>query len=140
MNCTSWKSSWMKRREASRKVQEASRKETSEYRQMSSNAYGNFSFILQLGSRMLRTVKTLNKHAVLFTLFLREQAGFVSFGTNWRAEVDDEPQNLFSQQNSTGRPVLRYGLPSYTKTHLLDFCCSIKDTQAFKHQQAFPAC
>lgn len=71
MNCTSWKSSWMKRREVRRNMQLASRKETSEYRQMSSNVNGNFSFILQRAAERYAGLKqTQNTHSQYFSAVL----------------------------------------------------------------------
>ncbi len=76
----------MKRREARRNMQVASRKETSEYRQMSSNVNGNFSFILQRAAErdagIKQTPNTSMHRDSISQLFLREQSGLVSFGAD----------------------------------------------------------
>ncbi len=74
----------MKRREARRNMQVASRKETSEYRQMSSNVNGNFSFILQRAAERYAGIEqtpNTSMHSIS-RLFLREQSGLVSFGAD----------------------------------------------------------
>lgn len=46
---------------------------------------------------------------------LRQEARLMAFGPNRRAEVNDEAQHLFPQQDSGGRPVLWHGLDSYIR-------------------------